>query len=89
MAEEINVIRLARYGLIAIRNLLRSGTPEHIAAALELAEILHNLPTPDDTQAVRTVPKRLKAFAEQHPEFDGMGIPVSTLVRIVGMETTD
>ncbi|WP_252964049.1 hypothetical protein, partial [Shigella sonnei] len=62
-----NTHALAKAGFITIRNLLEGRVEGGSAAALALAEALHNLPEPGNTFLQKLTLDRLQEFTESYP----------------------
>lgn len=72
MTQPINTHALAKAGFTTIRNLLEGRVEGGSAAALALAEALHNLPEPGNTFLQNTFLQkltldRLQEFTESYP----------------------
>ncbi|CAK7035882.1 MAG: hypothetical protein BACC_04488 [Bacteroides sp.] len=60
---------LARIGFTLIRSLIQGRRPGGLAAALDLADALHNLPEPGNEFLVELTLKSLDEFVSNYPEF--------------------
>lgn len=68
---KINTHALAKAGFMQIRNLLEGRLPGGPAAALDLAEALHNLPEPGNAFLENLTLRNLEQVIAKYPQLRG------------------